>query len=455
MSTRKELSPMARQVIGALMTALLTVVVLLAAEYGIPMAMPVAVDGVATLGVTHFSGMEVSGNETDMLVVNQTSTGDIVEFRDNGTVVWRLEDGGAVWSNATFDLNGNKLDLDVDADTSITADTDDQVDIEIGGADLFVLKDWGAAVVITDTTDYLFEIADTTNVMTAGTNSLVAFNIDLGIGNSTAGTNSVYGILIDGITQDAQNTETAMQIGNGWDRGLDLDGNSLYMDNDQDSYFSELADDSIGFTPGAASGSLEVRTGNLQVGDGSPGETHNGEDFYVEGISEFDGAAYFDGAVDVDASITGADDLEHIFFPTVASTAFTYTAAAGGTVTLFTITDGEIWIIHDIFVNVTTDFDCTGDDCTIHVGDAGDEDGLCDLDDGELQAADTEMTGVVAGWQCVASTDVVGAYLANAKSMIYAPSGGDGVISAVISETSGDTYAAGAATVYIVYTRIL
>ncbi len=33
------------------------------------------------------------------------------------------------------DLNGGKLVLDADADTSITADTDDQIDIEIAGSD--------------------------------------------------------------------------------------------------------------------------------------------------------------------------------------------------------------------------------------------------------------------------------------------------------------------------------
>ena len=35
------------------------------------------------------------------------------------------------------DVDGNKIILDSDADTSITADTDDQIDIEIAGADDF------------------------------------------------------------------------------------------------------------------------------------------------------------------------------------------------------------------------------------------------------------------------------------------------------------------------------
>ena len=45
---------------------------------------------------------------------------------------------GAVPDKGNFaDLNGGKLIIDADADTSITADTDDQIDIEISGADDF------------------------------------------------------------------------------------------------------------------------------------------------------------------------------------------------------------------------------------------------------------------------------------------------------------------------------
>ena len=36
-----------------------------------------------------------------------------------------------------IDLNANELILDLDADTSLTADTDDQIDIKIAGADDF------------------------------------------------------------------------------------------------------------------------------------------------------------------------------------------------------------------------------------------------------------------------------------------------------------------------------
>ncbi len=44
-----------------------------------------------------------------------------------------LKDGG-------IDVNGNEIILDADADTSITADTDDQVDIKVGGTDTIKIE---------------------------------------------------------------------------------------------------------------------------------------------------------------------------------------------------------------------------------------------------------------------------------------------------------------------------
>ena len=44
---------------------------------------------------------------------------------------------GNLVTPGTLDINGQELILDADADTSITADTDDQIDIKIAGADDF------------------------------------------------------------------------------------------------------------------------------------------------------------------------------------------------------------------------------------------------------------------------------------------------------------------------------
>lgn len=60
-----------------------------------------------------------------------------------GTAVYVTVNGGTNWTAmdpavlSSLDLNGSELILDADADTSITADTDDEIDIKVAGADDF------------------------------------------------------------------------------------------------------------------------------------------------------------------------------------------------------------------------------------------------------------------------------------------------------------------------------
>ena len=63
-------------------------------------------------------------------------SGDTFTIPSGATIV---NSGTATGFNpaGAFDLNGNILTLDADADTSITSDTDDQIDIRIAGADDF------------------------------------------------------------------------------------------------------------------------------------------------------------------------------------------------------------------------------------------------------------------------------------------------------------------------------
>jgi hypothetical protein len=46
--------------------------------------------------------------------------------------------GGTI-GGVTIDLDGNELILDADGDTSITADTDDEIDVKVGGSDIYKL----------------------------------------------------------------------------------------------------------------------------------------------------------------------------------------------------------------------------------------------------------------------------------------------------------------------------
>lgn len=170
-------------------------------------------------------------------------------------------------------------------------------------------------------------------------------------------------------------------------------------------------------------GDADVLVGDLNVATG---------DLTVAGTSTLD---------DISQTINAAENIGML--PTVISASMEYTTA-----TLFTVPAGETWIVHSVLVDVGTNFDCTGDNCTLQVGDANDANGLVDLVDAEILAADTEGTGWAAGWQGqLAATK--GAYLVD-SDFVYAPSA-----STPITGTVGGTDpAGGAATVYIVYTRI-
>ncbi len=283
-----------------------------------------------------------------------------------------LEVGAAdefIFTASIFDIgNGTlgRIDLDADNDTSIRSSADDQVEIELAGADQVVFT--AVAGADSAATNEYTEIAFTSPVDTTSTNTHNALTIDLAIGNATGGTNAVTAIQIDGITGDADVTETAINLGAGWDTGLNI-----------------------------------------------------------------------------------TQDTENIGLPTILSTIITFTVAAGDSGTIATVAAGEVWFVHAVYVNVTTDFDATGDDATLIIGDGGDVDGLLVLADGELQAADTEGTGAPPGWQGFFSTDVRGVYLAEGLGFIY---DGAETIDYLIDEVSGETLSAGEATVYVYYTRV-
>ena len=74
----------------------------------------------------------VATNGTSVVLEAGAQAGDSLVVVSHGTV--NLISNVA---SGSFDLNGNELILDVDGDTSITADTDDQIDFKLGGTDKF------------------------------------------------------------------------------------------------------------------------------------------------------------------------------------------------------------------------------------------------------------------------------------------------------------------------------
>ncbi len=72
---------------------------------------------------------------------------------------------------------------------------------------------------------------------------------------------------------------------------------------DETATFLKLDAAYLKLTTDATDG-LNILVGNLKIGNGVPDATINGEDLYVEGISEFDGAARFDGTVALAGAVT-------------------------------------------------------------------------------------------------------------------------------------------------------
>ena len=78
-------------------------------------------------------------NDLQMATLEVTGAGAVDGALTVGgtTTAVAITASGLVTAGAKIDMNGTELILDADADTSITADTDDQIDIRIAGADDF------------------------------------------------------------------------------------------------------------------------------------------------------------------------------------------------------------------------------------------------------------------------------------------------------------------------------
>lgn len=160
--------------------------------------------------------------------------------------------GLALGSSEVVDLNGeaDALVLDADGDTTISAPTDDQIDIELKSVDQIVLK--AVATADSGATTNIMEIAATTPVDTTGTNEHNALNIDLEIGNASGGTNTVNAIKIDNITGDAQVVETGLMLGTGFDVGIDMQGTKIDLDDAGTTSITADTDNQIDIEIGGA-----------------------------------------------------------------------------------------------------------------------------------------------------------------------------------------------------------
>ena len=77
----------------------------------------------------------------------------------------------SITKNSQIDLNGNEMILDADGDTTITADTDDQLDIKVAGSDKVQINATGLGIGQVPTRDLSLHAGDASSVFAHFTNT--------------------------------------------------------------------------------------------------------------------------------------------------------------------------------------------------------------------------------------------------------------------------------------------
>lgn len=221
--------------------------------------------------------------------------------------------------------------------------------------------------------------------------------------------------------------------------GLIIDGNSatatpaFIVDQSGAGVLAEFRDSATPVARFPDGGGLTVVSGGLTVTAGGQTITAGGQTITAGGQTITAGAVSF------------PVNQEHIGVMSVITSTVPYTPASG---TVATVGAGELWLIHKVFIKTDTNFDCTGDNCTLQIGDGNDANGFISAVDANLQTTFTEATGYTAGYYGIEAGSG-GAYtLDDGGPFVYAAT--DTIDYAI----GGTDPAAGSATAYVLYTRV-
>ena len=142
--------------------------------------------------------------------------------------------GGSFLADGTVDVNGKELILDTDADTSLTADTDDQIDVKMANIDVANLttQNSGDLVITTAVQDKDFVIKGDDGG--SGITALTLDMSDAGKATFNGVVDADAGITVDNITIDG--TEIDLSSG---DLTLDVEGDIILDANGGDVIFQD------------------------------------------------------------------------------------------------------------------------------------------------------------------------------------------------------------------------
>ena len=164
-------------------------------------------DYTATSGTSVVLGTGATADDViEIIVYDAFSAGNFYSRTDSDS---RYLNVAGDTMTGSLDLNGTELVLDVDGDTSITADTDDQIDIKIAGSDKLKIDASSHLVTTTAGTSNLVLGVNAGNSIASGGNYNVCIGDEAGTALTTGGQNTAIGF--EALkTEDAHGLNTAV-----------------------------------------------------------------------------------------------------------------------------------------------------------------------------------------------------------------------------------------------------
>ena len=183
----------------------------------------------------------------------------------------------------------------------------------------------------------------------------------------------------------------------------------------------------------AATDFVQITTGNLKVGDGTPGQTLDGEDLYVNGLAEIDGVLYSDGGISNAGTLTMSANsaaITHSGSTTLAISSTSGTVSVEGTT--FTGNDasiaGDVTVVGAdvVLISSTAGAGITGGDGTLTLkglGSGTDETMTIDLNSSNLITIASGTSATFAFTPAVgftaATTHSAGIVIADSQTLTF------------------------------------
>jgi hypothetical protein len=242
------------------------------------------VDNGSNNGALHIDHDEATNDNTAFLLENAADAANAISIDIDAQTTGRdIEGTGASWY-VTGAGAMTVTDLTVSGTTTLSGAIYQAAiaSAAAGNVALTVDAAGNGTITIGGTSTGAVTITPATNITgTLTTAGAIVANGNVDIGNAATDTLTITSIIDGSVTLDD---------------GSGASPDFIMKDaTDETATFSKVDSGYLTVTTAAADG-VQVTTGNLRVGNASATETHNGEDFFCEGISEFDGAMYIDGS---------------------------------------------------------------------------------------------------------------------------------------------------------------